>query len=81
MRLWLVRNLCRTGLQVGWWWWGSGGTMHLEERHVEKYANMEACNVGGNLFNLHFTIYHYLFCLFVLDLPANAWSFIVETTK
>lgn len=55
--------------------------MHLEERHVEKYANMEACNVGGNLFNLHFTIYHYLFCLFVLDLPANAWSFIVETTK
>lgn len=32
---------------------GSGGTMHLEERHVEKYANMEACNVGGYLFNLH----------------------------
>lgn len=42
---------------------------------------------GATFFNLHFTVYHYslfffVFCFFfVLDLPANAWSFIVETTK
>lgn len=28
---------------------GSGDTVPPpEESHVEKYANMEACNVGGN---------------------------------
>lgn len=60
---------------------GSGGTMHLEERHVEKYANMKVCNVGGNLFNLHIQLYHLSLLVLFLDLPANAWSFIVETTK
>lgn len=55
--------------------------MYLEERCAEKYTDMEACNLGGNLFNLHIQLHHLPLLVLFLDLPANAWSFIVETTK
>lgn len=58
-------------------WWVSGETMYLEER----CADMEACYLGGNLYNLHIWLHHLPLLVLFLDLPANAWSFIVETTK
>lgn len=82
MCLWLVWTLYRTGFSgVGVvvaavrGGQGSGGTMHLEERHVEKYANVKACNVGGNLFNLHIQLYHLsLLVLFWISQPMHGVS-------
>ena len=47
--------------------------MHLED--------MEACSLGGNLFNLHNRRHHLPILSFFLDPQANAWSFIREKTK
>ena len=53
----------------------------LEETGAEKYEEMEPCNLGGNLFKLAHLTSSFTTNFSCLDLPANAWSFIVETTK
>lgn len=52
-------------------WWVSGGTMYLEER----YADMEACYLGGNLYKLHIWLHHLpLLVLFWISQPMHGVS-------
>lgn len=55
--------------------------MALEETRLEKYEEVEPCNLGRNLFKLADLTSSFTANFSCLDLPANAWSFIVETTK
>lgn len=70
----LVTPRGSSALWGGWGYGAPGGGAHTD---------MEACNLGGDLSNLH--IWLHLLSLLVLflylDLPANAWSFIVEKIK
>ena len=74
MRLWLQSGpwlawRCRRG-GSGWrgGGCGSGGTMHLED--------MEACSLGGNLFNLHIRRHHLpLLSFFFFGSPSQCMEF------
>lgn len=82
MRLWLPSGGLWVALGYRWvgnGWMGGGGCTPGREVHT----GMEACNLGGDLSNLHicFHLLSLLVLFMYLDLPANAWSFIVEKTK
>lgn len=77
--MWLQLTIWTLGNAAVVLGWGSGGTMHLEERCVAKYTDMEACKFGWQSFQLAHPTSPVTTTF--LDLPANAWSFIVATTK
>lgn len=83
MRLWLVRNLCRTGLQVGWWWWWWGDQVGPCTWRRGTWKNMQIWRraMWVAIFSTCTSPFITTCSGFFLDLPANAWSFIVETTK
>ena len=49
-------------------------TMDLEMRWAEKYMDMEECNLGGNLFDLHIRLHH-LPLLVVFGSPSQCMEF------